>query len=149
MTASASRPTPPIRRTSAPSAREHRGDARRAAEPVLAVVGPEQGDRRLLADPLGVAPDVAVEDQVADDEDAGVSRASRRGGSSRRPCARSSLTVDRPTSRPGIRALRASRDGCIGRKAYRPGPRSSRPVAAPIGRGPENRGAIPGRSGVS
>ena len=55
-----------------PEGAQHRGDARRAAEPVLAVVGPQERDRRFLADPLGVAPDVAVEDQVADDQDAGV-----------------------------------------------------------------------------
>ena len=39
------------------------------AEPVLASASARsKRDRRLLADPLGVAPDVAVEDQVADDE---------------------------------------------------------------------------------
>jgi hypothetical protein len=47
---------------------EHCGHAGRAAESVLAMVGPEQGDGGFLADPFGVAPDVAVEDQVADDQ---------------------------------------------------------------------------------
>jgi hypothetical protein len=41
---------------------------------MLALVGPEQGDRRLLTDPLGVPPNVAVEDQVADHEDAGLAQ---------------------------------------------------------------------------
>ncbi len=57
-----------------PEGREHRRHARRPAEAVLAGVGPEQGDGRLLADPLGVAPDVAVQDQVADDQQPGTAQ---------------------------------------------------------------------------
>ena len=49
---------------------EHGGDAAGAAEPLLAPVGVQQDDRRFLADALGVAPDVAVEHQVADDQHA-------------------------------------------------------------------------------
>ena len=49
---------------------EQRGDAAGAAEALLAAVGAQEDDRRLLADALGVAPDVAVEHQVADDQHA-------------------------------------------------------------------------------
>ena len=49
---------------------QQRGYAAGAAEPLLAAVGVQQDDRRFLADALGVAPDVAVEHQVADDQHA-------------------------------------------------------------------------------
>src|SRR5439155_8800290 len=45
---------------------EHGGDAASAAKPFLAPFRSEQDDRRLLADALGVTPDVAVEHYVAD-----------------------------------------------------------------------------------
>ena len=35
---------------------EHIADVRRAAEPCLALIGPQHNDRRFLADALGVAP---------------------------------------------------------------------------------------------
>jgi hypothetical protein len=53
---------------------EHRGHARRPAEPMLAMVGSQERDRGFLADALGIAPDIAVEDQVSDHQDAGVSQ---------------------------------------------------------------------------
>ena len=59
-------------RTSAPKRTQHRGDAGRPAEPVLAMIGPQERHRRFLADPLGESPDVSVEDQVANDHDARV-----------------------------------------------------------------------------
>jgi hypothetical protein len=49
---------------------QHGRHAARAAEPLLAPVGPQQDHRRLLADALGVAPDVAVEHQVAEHQHA-------------------------------------------------------------------------------
>src|SRR5262249_41468872 len=48
---------------------QHGGHAAGAAEALLALVGAEEDDGGLLADALGVAPDVAVEHEVADDED--------------------------------------------------------------------------------
>src|SRR5262245_43919227 len=50
---------------------QHGRDAARAAEALLAPVGPQQDDRGFLADPLGVAPDVPVEHDVADDQHPG------------------------------------------------------------------------------
>ena len=67
---SASAPTTPARATLGARAREHGGHAAGAAEALLAAVGVQQDDRRFLADALGVAPDVAVEHQVADDQHA-------------------------------------------------------------------------------
>src|SRR5262249_28910804 len=49
---------------------EQGGDAAGAAEALLAAVGLEQQDGRLLADAGGVAPYVAVEHDVADDQHA-------------------------------------------------------------------------------
>src|SRR5262249_33285947 len=49
---------------------EHGGDAAGAAESLFLLVGPQQDDRRFLADAFGVPPDVAVEHDVADDQDA-------------------------------------------------------------------------------
>ena len=54
---------------------QHGGDAAGAAQPFLALVGVQQDDRRLLADALGVAPDVAVEHQVADHQHARLAEA--------------------------------------------------------------------------
>ena len=39
-------------------------------EPFFALVGVQQNDRRFLADALGVAPDVAIEHDVADHQHA-------------------------------------------------------------------------------
>ncbi len=55
-----------------PECPEHRRHAGRATEPVLTAVSPQERYGGLLADPLGVPPDVTVEDQVANDEDAGM-----------------------------------------------------------------------------
>src|SRR5262249_46512130 len=49
---------------------EHGGDAAGAAELLLAAVRVQQDDGRLLADARGVAPDVAVQHQVADHQHA-------------------------------------------------------------------------------
>ncbi len=49
---------------------QHRGDAAGPAQSLLALVGVQQNHRRFLADALGVAPDVAVEHQVADHQHA-------------------------------------------------------------------------------
>src|SRR5262249_40941444 len=49
---------------------EQGGHARSAAEALLAAVGLEEQHRRLLTDAGGVAPDVAVEHDVADDQHA-------------------------------------------------------------------------------
>ena len=70
--ASASLPTPPIRRTSAPRARSIVATLAAPPSRCSRWSARSKRHRRFLADPLGVAPDVAVEDQVADDEDAGV-----------------------------------------------------------------------------
>ena len=48
---------------------QHGRHARRAAEPMLALVGAQERNRSFLADPFGIAPDVAVENQVAHDHD--------------------------------------------------------------------------------
>ena len=40
---------------------------------MLALVGPQKGHRRFLADPLGVSPDISVENQVANDQNARIS----------------------------------------------------------------------------
>ena len=67
---SASSPTTPARADAGAEGPQHGGDAAGAAEPFLAPVGVQQDDRRFLADALGVAPDVAVEHQVADHQHA-------------------------------------------------------------------------------
>lgn len=41
---------------------------------MLAAVGSEQRDRGFLTDSFCLAPDVTVEDEIAEDEDAGVSQ---------------------------------------------------------------------------
>ncbi len=48
---------------------QHRRHARRPAQPVLPLIGSQQRHRRFLADPFGIAPDVAVQDQITDDHD--------------------------------------------------------------------------------
>ena len=67
---SASAPTTPARDDLGLQRPQHGGDAAGAAEAFLALVGVQQNDRRFLADALGVAPDVAVEHQIADDQHA-------------------------------------------------------------------------------
>src|SRR5262249_3797844 len=48
---------------------EHCSNAARAAEAFFPLIGTEQYHGRFLADPLSVSPDVAVEHDVADDQD--------------------------------------------------------------------------------
>jgi hypothetical protein len=53
---------------------EESGDAAGTAEAFLTAVGLEQQDGRFLADAGGVAPDIAVKHDIADDEDARLSQ---------------------------------------------------------------------------
>ena len=52
-----------------PQCAKHRRHAARPAQPVLLPADPQHGDRRLGTDPLHVAEQVAVEHDVADDQD--------------------------------------------------------------------------------
>src|SRR5262245_2769338 len=58
-----------------PERAQHGGDAAGAAEAFFALIGAQQDYRRLLADALGVAPYVAVEHEIADDQHARLSQA--------------------------------------------------------------------------
>jgi hypothetical protein len=51
-----------------PQRSEHRRHAACSAQAFFAAIGPQEDDRRLLADPLRVAPDVAIEHHIANDE---------------------------------------------------------------------------------
>ena len=54
---------------------QHGGHAAGPAEPFLAPIGPEENDGRFLADAFGVAPDVAIEHEIADDQHAWLAEA--------------------------------------------------------------------------
>jgi hypothetical protein len=53
-----------------PESTHHGCDIGRATVPVLAVIGSQEGHGSFLADPFGVPPDVAIQDQVANHHDA-------------------------------------------------------------------------------
>ena len=55
-----------------PQGGEHRGHAARPAQPVLLALDPQDGDGGLRADPLDVAPHVAIQHDVAHQQNAGV-----------------------------------------------------------------------------
>ena len=48
---------------------KHGSDAARSAEPLFPFIRVQQDDRRFLADPLGIAPHIAIEHHVAHDQD--------------------------------------------------------------------------------
>ena len=54
-----------------PQGREHRGHAARPAQAMLLLADPQHGDGGLGADPLHVAPDVAIQHHVAHQQNAG------------------------------------------------------------------------------
>jgi hypothetical protein len=47
---------------------QHRRHATRSAEPFLALLRAQQDDRRFLADAFGVAPDVPIQHEIADNQ---------------------------------------------------------------------------------
>ncbi len=73
---------------------QHGCDAGSAAQAMLALIGPQERHGGFLADSIGKAPDVTVEDQVADDHDARDGRAPRAAGSSHASCPGYSLTAE-------------------------------------------------------
>ncbi len=58
-------PTTPAKATLRAQGPEHRGHAAGAAKPLLAAIRPQQNDRGLLADALGIAPDITIQHEVA------------------------------------------------------------------------------------
>ena len=63
-----------------PEPGEHVGDVGGPAQPDLPFRLAEQDDGGLLRDPFGLAPDVAVEDHVPDDQHLGAAEAADGGG---------------------------------------------------------------------
>ena len=55
-------------------AADHVGDVGGTAQADFVVIGPQQNDGRFLADALGVAENIAIQNRVADDEDAGMAQ---------------------------------------------------------------------------
>jgi hypothetical protein len=48
---------------------KHVGDVCGTAQPSFLAVFPQQDDRRFLADSVGIAPDISVQDQITEDQD--------------------------------------------------------------------------------